>query len=93
MRSRVASAHRRREEILARTPHNLGVGIVATQCHRLERALALTVVQLEEPGLQGTLQGLPVVQCVLDRFADRALGQDLGQLGFQPGVKLVEDRP
>jgi hypothetical protein len=93
MRSRVASAHRRHEEILARTPHNLGVGIVAAQRDRFERSFARAVVQLEEPGLQGTLQCLPMVQRILDRFADRALGQDLGQLGFQPGVELVKDRP
>ena len=33
------------------------------------------------------------VQGILDRFADRALGQDLRPLGLQPGVELVEDRP
>jgi hypothetical protein len=33
-----------------------------------------------------------MIRRMLGRFADRALGQDLGPLGFQPGMELVEDR-
>ena len=92
MRSRVASAHRRHEEILARTPHNLGVGIVPSQRDRFECAFTGAVVQFEKPGFQGTLQCRPMVQGILNRLADRALGQDLRQLGLQPDVELVKDR-
>jgi hypothetical protein len=34
-----------------------------------------------------------VIQRVTNRFTDRTLRQNLGRLGFQPRMKLLEDRP
>jgi len=34
-----------------------------------------------------------MIERILNRLADRALGKNFGQLGLQPGVELVEDRP
>jgi hypothetical protein len=94
MRSRVANALRQRRAILARTPHNLGVGIIAAKGHRLHRPLAGTVVDLQKARFQVPLQGLPVIPRIADRLADRTLGQDpLLILVVQPLLQLLQDRP
>jgi hypothetical protein len=56
------------------------------------KARSRAAVQLEESGVQHARQGLPMVQRVLDRFGDRALGQDVRQLRFQRVMKRVDDR-
>ena len=64
--------------------------VTASEADTPQRVLAFVVVDVQPAVFDVDAQRGPVRQGVIHRPADRALGQDLRQFRFQPGVEAME---
>src|SRR5271157_2286453 len=67
--------------------------IAASYAEAPQRVLAFIVVDVQPAVVRVYGQGRPVAERIVHRSTNRALGQDLGRLGFQPCMEAVQERP